>query len=155
MAEASAADGWHVVRLRVYYEDTDAGGVVYHANYLKFAERGRTELLRTLGGDHRALFDAHGILLQVRRCAIDYRRPARLDDTIDVATRVAELRGASVRLDQQIRRDGEVLADLDVSIVCTGADGRPKRLPAALFDAFDHAVPAPAATPAPQSAERV
>jgi acyl-CoA thioester hydrolase len=79
----------HELAVRVYYEDTDAAGIVYHANYLKFAERGRTELLRSLGFDHRRLAQAHGLVFAVARCAIDFMRPARLDDLLHVRTEVA------------------------------------------------------------------
>src|SRR5215475_7971601 len=98
-------DGVHVLPLRIYYEDTDAAGIVYYANWLRFLERGRTELLRLLGQQHSALRENRGINWVVRRCTIDYLKPARLDDVIDVVTRCGALRGASLDLLQEARRD--------------------------------------------------
>ena len=89
----------HELPVRVYYEDTDAAGIVYHANYLKFAERGRTEFLRSVGFDHRVLADAHGLVFAVARCVTDFVTPARLDDLLLVRTRVAAVRGARLELD--------------------------------------------------------
>ena len=99
---------------RVYYEDTDAGGVVYYANYLKFLERARTEWLRALGFDQRDLMREAGILFAVRHVEIDYLAPARLDDAAVVETTVAELGRASIRFDQRLRRDHEVLSEATV-----------------------------------------
>jgi acyl-CoA thioester hydrolase len=123
--------------IRVYYEDTDAAGIVYHSNYLKFAERGRTEFLRGLGFDHPMLARAHKIVFAVSRCAIDFARPARLDDLLAVRTEVAGLGGARIELRQLILRDGATLAGLDVTLaVLDAASLRPVRLPEALRHAF-------------------
>jgi acyl-CoA thioester hydrolase len=119
----------HQFRLRVYYEDTDAGGVVYYANYLRFAERARTEYLRAAGVDQRTLRDRDGVLFAVRRCEIDYLRPARLDDSLDVVSRIVALRGASVSMQQTIMRAAEILAHLSVRVACVDGDGRPARIP--------------------------
>lgn len=124
----------HVLPIRVYYEDTDAGGVVYHANYLRFMERGRTEMLRGLGHDLAALRQARGINWTVARLSIRYLKPARLDEALEVVTSVAELRRASVDLIQQVRRadgagGGEVLSDATLTLACMAASGRPVRLP--------------------------
>jgi len=124
-----AADTDHVFPVRVYYEDTDAGGVVYYANYLKFAERARTELLREIGIDHGTLKDETGIMFAVRRCEAEYVSPARLDDLLEVRTRVAETTGASLWMEQTVRRDDETLAELRLRLVCVRPDGRPARLP--------------------------
>ena len=123
------ADGAHVLPLRIYYEDTDAAGIVYYANWLRFLERGRTELLRVLGQEHSALREERGINWVVRRCTIDYLRPARLDDTIEVVTRCGELRGASLDMIQQARRGEEILVRAEILVACMGAGGRPVRLP--------------------------
>ena len=125
----------HVLPVRVYYEDTDAGGIVYHANYLRFMERGRTELLRQLGHDLAAQRAAHGINWTVSRLAIRYLKPARLDEKLEVVTSVAGLRGASLDLVQQVRRadgqgTGELLSDATLTLACMGPGGRPVRLPA-------------------------
>ena len=120
------------MKLRVYYEDTDAAGIVYYANYLKFAERGRTEMMRTLGFAHSRIDAETGTIFTVRRLSADYRGPARLDDALTVDTRVLEIGGATVLLDQQIRRDGAVLVALEMLVACVGRDGRPRRVPAGL-----------------------
>ncbi len=125
----------HVWPVRVYYEDTDAAGIVYYANYLKFVERARTELLRDSGIDHSRLLAARGLTFAVRDCAIDYIQPARLDDALEVHTRVLELSGAAVRIEQTVRRDAEILVRVAMRIVCLRDDGRPARLPAPLREA--------------------
>lgn len=123
----------HRFPLRVYFEDTDAGGVVYHASYLRFAERARTEWLRDLGLPHRQLIDESGLIFVVKRLAIEYHRPARLDESLMVETRVAGIGGASVELQQRISRGGEGIATLDVALACVRlATGRPERIPATL-----------------------
>ena len=122
----------HRFPLRVFYEDTDAGGIVYHANYLKFAERGRSEMLRSLGFPHRKLGAEEGVGFTVRRCTVEYRAPARLEDALTVDTRLSEIGAATLTVHQQVRRDGEVLADLDILIACIGRDGKPRRLPSVL-----------------------
>jgi len=122
----------HSLDLRVYYEDTDAGGLVYHANYLKFAERGRTEMLRSLGFAHPRLREESGVGFAVRRCTADYRAAARLDDAVTVETRVTAVGAATFCLEQHIRRAGRTLVALDVLVACIGQEGRPRRLPPAL-----------------------
>ncbi len=118
--------------VRVYYEDTDAAGMVYHANYLKFAERARTELLRQIGFSQRRLREESGIGFAVRRCNADYLAVGRLDDALTVATEIAAVGAATLSLRQEIRRDGEVLVVLDVVVACIGREGRPRRLPGPL-----------------------
>ena len=122
----------HSMPLRVYYEDTDAAGIVYYANYLKFAERGRTEMMRALGFAHSTIRQETGIVFTVRRLSADYRTPARLDDALSVDSRIVEIGGATLLLDQQIRRDGTLLVALDLLLACVGHDGRPRRVPAGL-----------------------
>jgi acyl-CoA thioester hydrolase len=130
--------GIHVFPIRVYYEDTDAGGIVYHSNYLKFAERGRTEVLRDLGIEHRSLMASDGVAFAVRRCEIDYLAPARLDDELAVHTVLRALGNASVDLDQTIYRpaDHRELARLAIRLAIINRDGRPTRLPAKVMDAL-------------------
>jgi acyl-CoA thioester hydrolase len=109
----------HRYPLRVYFEDTDAGGVVYHANYLRWAERARTESLRAIGLPHHLLMERHGSLLVVRRVEVAYLRPARLDDAVTVETRVLRLGGASVEVGQDVvAADGAMLARLKIGLVC-------------------------------------
>src|SRR5207302_6500370 len=140
MVNDSAASGPpHSMKLRVYYEDTDASGIVYYANYLKFAERGRTEMMRELGFAHSGIVADSGTVFTVRRLTADYRAPARLDDALTVETRVVEIAGATLLLDQRICRDGAVLAALDVLCACVGQDGRPRRVPPGLRDALNSA----------------
>ncbi len=109
---AARAPHSHVFPLRVYYEDTDSGGVVYYANYLKFAERARTELLRRYGIDHGALMERDGIVFAVRSCDIEYLKPARLDDMLEVHSGNLRLGGASLRMDQTVMRGGDILVRL-------------------------------------------
>ena len=132
MISAAIAGTTHSLPVRVYYEDTDAAGIVYYANYLKFAERGRTEMMRNLGFAHSEIAEATGIVFTVRRCSADYRAAARLDDALTVETRIAEIGAATLSLDQQIRRDGETIVALDVLVACVGRDGRPRRVPPGL-----------------------
>jgi acyl-CoA thioester hydrolase len=133
---AMAGGEAHRFSLRVYYEDTDAAGIVYYANYLRFAERARTELVRALGIEQEKLRRETGMVFAVRRCAADYRAPAYLDDQLVVETRLARLGGASIGLDQRVGRGDRELVRLDVDIVCLTATGRPARLPRELADAF-------------------
>jgi acyl-CoA thioester hydrolase len=130
--------------VRVYYEDTDAGGIVYHGNYLKFAERGRTELLRSLGHDHRALAGELGLVFAVARCAVDFVAPARLDDLLHVRTRALRVGGVRLELEQTVHRAGQVLARLEVTLAPLDRAGlRPKRLPEALRAGFAAAAAIP------------
>jgi acyl-CoA thioester hydrolase len=123
-------DGRHRFWLRVYYEDTDAAGIVYYANYLKYAERARTEMLRLIGVVQSHVRDSEGVVFAVSGCRIDYRRPALLDDLLEVSSRLTSLGGASLAVEQRIHRDGEDVAVLDVRVACLSAgDGRPARIP--------------------------
>ncbi len=131
----------HVFPVRVYYEDTDAAGIVYYANYLKFAERARTELLRTRGIGNRALQESHGVAFAVRRLAVDYRAPARLDDLLEVRTRITAVHGASVDAAQDVLRDGRELARMTLTLACVARSGRPARLPTIVVDALAGAAP--------------
>jgi acyl-CoA thioester hydrolase len=118
--------------LRVYYQDTDAGGIVYHANYLNFAERARTEALRAMGVPHVEMVRQFGVLFVVRRLQIDYQRPARLDDEIRIETRVIGVGGASATLRQDFWRDSDSLVVLEVGLGCARqADGKAVRMPEA------------------------
>jgi acyl-CoA thioester hydrolase len=122
-------EGAHVLALRVYYEDTDAAGIVYYANWLRFLERGRTELLRLLGQEHSVLRQEKSVNWVVRRCAIDYLKPARLDDAIEIVTSVAELRGASLDMHQLARRGADMLVRAELTVACMNDAGKPVRLP--------------------------
>lgn len=119
----------HRFGVRVYYEDTDAGGVVYHAGYLRFAERARTEMLREHGVAQSQLSREQGIFFVLRRCVADFFAPARLDDELLVTSRLVDLRGASFDLEQAITRDGLEMVRLSVKLACISAGGRAVRLP--------------------------
>lgn len=124
-------DGRHVLAVRVYYEDTDFTGVVYHASYLRFLERGRTNYLRLLGADHRALFEASaqeapGFAFVVRSMTIEFLKPARMDDVLDIVTEPAEVKGASIMLRQRVVRGGETLIEAAVRVAfVSGGRARP------------------------------
>ncbi|CAO4185456.1 tol-pal system-associated acyl-CoA thioesterase [Methylorubrum aminovorans] len=131
MDPTTGADA-HRLPLRVYYEDTDFSGFVYHASYLRFMERGRTELLRGLAGDQSDLHaDGTGLVFVVRKMTLDFLKPARMDDLIEVHTRSSELRGASMHLAQEVRRGEDVLVRAEVVVACV-RNGRAIRLPDAL-----------------------
>lgn len=117
--------------IRVYYEDTDFSGVVYHASYLRFLERGRTESLRALGIDQSALHAQGGLAFAVRRLSIEYERPARMDDVLGVETAVTQVRGASLRMAQRVVRGAEVIVTADV-LVAVLSGSRPARIPEGL-----------------------
>lgn len=132
---------FHVLPVRVYFEDTDAGGVAYHASYVRWAERGRTDLLRHLGTDARRMIDGSDSFepaaFVVRRMACDFKRPARMDDVLEVLTRVKELGGASVTLLQAIRRQDKVLFEAEVMVVLVSVSGKPLRIAEAVRSAFE------------------
>lgn len=128
-AAGEAASPVHRQTVRVYFEDTDAAGIVYYANYLKFAERARTDWLRALGIPHSQMIKRDGLTLVVRRCNADYLKPAHLDDELVVETELAKLGGASIDLMQRVLRDGQLLVDMKVLIVCVGKDGKAARIP--------------------------
>jgi acyl-CoA thioester hydrolase len=119
------------VYVRIYWEDTDAGGVVYHASYLRFMERGRTELLRERGIDQGALLSENGLIFVVTHMDIKFRAAAKIDDELDVETALKEIGGATVVLTQKVRRGTDVLVTADVTCaVISQTTGRPARLPA-------------------------
>ena len=119
----------HFLAIRVYYEDTDFSGVVYHASYLRFFERGRTELLRATGVDQSMLHaGGRGLIFAVRKMTIDYLKPARMDDVLSVETAAREVRGASLFLAQRILRGDDILVTADVQVAAL-AGGRPVRIP--------------------------
>ncbi len=121
--------------VRVYWEDTDAGGVVYHAQYVAFLERARTEWLRALGKGQELLRREHDLVFAVRAMRIDFRLPARLDDALDVCVALRQCRRASLVLAQEVRRDGTLLLDAEVRVAALSASGfRPRAIPQLLFD---------------------
>lgn len=125
--------------VRVYYADTDAGGIVYHSNYLNFAERGRTEMLRAAGFAHVDLFREQGIAFAVVAIDIKYRLPAKLDDLLVVKSQVTRLGGASMDIEQNIWRDGDLICELKVTLVCVDSSLKAVRLPQELRDIYKSA----------------
>src|SRR6195256_373215 len=134
--DGAIRDGRHHMQVRVYYEDTDFSGIVYHASYLRFMERGRTNHLRLMGAEQHALYaeaqaETPGFAFVVRSMQIDYLKPARMDDVLEVVTWPLEVKGASITLAQEVRRGGDVLvkAQVRVAFIC---DGRAQPIPKAL-----------------------
>lgn len=126
----------HVLPVRVYFEDTDFSGLVYHASYVRWCERGRSDFLRLLGNDHRGLIDGSAgrepAAFVVRRMTLEFMRPARIDEVLEVETRVKEVGAAHLVLDQRIGRDGTTLFSAEVMVVLVSVSGKPMRLSQAI-----------------------
>jgi acyl-CoA thioester hydrolase len=145
LLDGEIRDGRHVQVVRVYYEDTDFTGIVYHANYLRFMERGRTNYLRLIGADHRALFEATekeapGFAFVVRSMNLDFLKPARMDDVLGIVTEPAEVKGASVTLRQRVMRGDDLIVEAQVRVAfISGGRARPipKPLRVAMRADFD------------------
>jgi acyl-CoA thioester hydrolase len=137
-------DGRHVLTVRVYYEDTDFTGIVYHANYLRYMERGRTNYLRLIGADHRALFEATekeapGFAFVVRSMTIDFLKPARMDDVLGIVTEPEEVKGASATVRQRVMRGEELLVEAHVRVAfISGGRARPIPKPLRIAMKADH-----------------
>lgn len=127
----------HLFPLQVYWEDTDAGGIVYYANYLKFTERARTDMLRGIGIHQQELMETEGQNFVVRSCKIDYFRPAKMDDALLVTTWITDLRGASLHMKQDISCQGDRLVETSVRVACMGEEGKPQRLSSAINEKFN------------------
>jgi acyl-CoA thioester hydrolase len=144
MSDVEDTGDLHIWRVRVYFEDTDAGGVVYHGNYLKFAERARTELMRAGGFDHSGLAKEHGVLIVVRDCTMEFIAPARLDDALEVRSQIVTIGGASLSIRQEVFRPmpetggDKLLVRLELRLACIDREFRPARLPEALKRALSH-----------------
>ncbi len=137
-------DGRHVLTVRVYYEDTDFTGIVYHANYLRYMERGRTNHLRLLGADHRALFEetekeTPGFAFVVRSMNIEFLKPARMDDVLTIITEPEEVKGASITLRQRVMRGEDLLIEAHVRVAfISGGRARPIPKPLRIAMRADH-----------------
>jgi acyl-CoA thioester hydrolase len=133
----------HVLPVRVYFEDTDFSGLVYHASYVRWCERGRSDFLRLLGGDHRQLIDGAGgtepAAFVVRRMAFDFLKPARIDEVLEVTTRVKSIGAASLTLLQSVKRPETTIAEAEVTVVLISISGKPLRISNALRAAFGEA----------------
>jgi acyl-CoA thioester hydrolase len=135
----------HILPVRVYYEDTDFTGVVYHASFLRFMERGRTDCLRLLGVSHASMWaEEEPLAFAIRRMEIEFLKPARIDDALLVETRLLALSGASLHAHQVIARAGEALVEARLQAVLVAANGRPKRPPKALRAIIEAALSAEA-----------
>lgn len=130
----------HVLPIRVYFEDTDFSGLVYHGSYVRWFERGRSDFLRKAGNDHRLLMAGgegrQPAAFVVRRMGIEYMKPARIDEVLEVVTGVSEMTAASLVLSQSVRREGQALCDATVTVVLVSAQGRVLRLPPEVKRAF-------------------
>lgn len=119
----------HQYQIRVYIEDTDYGKVVYHPNYLKFAERARTEMLRQCGIQQSTLLVDHGIMFVISQCHITYRHPARLDDILIIKTHLKKASGVRLSFDQTIIREQRIIAQVNIDVVAIDTQGKPTRFP--------------------------
>lgn len=133
-------DKAHHFAVRVYFEDTDFSGVVYHANYLRYMERARSDMLARAGIDQRAAHEAGEGVYAVAELAIKYARPAKLDDALLVISRVTEIRAASCRIHQRVMRGDEIVTDADVLAAFLSPSGRPRRQPQTWVDAFQRLI---------------
>ncbi len=135
-----ATGRWHRLPVRVYFEDTDAGGIAYHASYIRWCERGRTDFLRLLGTDSRRLIDGSDshepAAFVVRRMNCEFLRPSRMDDVLEVETRVKDLGGASVTLLQAVKNGGRAVFEAEVTVVLVAVSGKPLRLSSAIRTGF-------------------
>jgi acyl-CoA thioester hydrolase len=135
-----AAGRRHMLPVRVYFEDTDFSGLVYHASYVRWCERGRSDFLRLLGGDHRRLIDGSGgtepAAFVVRRMTFDFLKPARIDEVLEVETSVKEIGAASLTLKQTVHRGEVTLVEAEVTVVLISVSGKPLRISSTLRDAF-------------------
>lgn len=122
--------------VRVYYEDTDAAGIVYHARYLHFAERARTEMLRAVGFDHATLLAEHDLVFAVHHCDVRFLKPAKLDDALQVQCIVQNQQGARLTFHQRILKRDDLICDIHITLAVLSAKLRPKRPPATLIAAF-------------------
>jgi len=123
-------------KLKVYYEDTDAGGIVYYANYLKFLERARTEALVTLGFNNKKIKEGFGSLIIVKSCNIEYKRPAHLEDELSVRSFVKSITKTSFFMNQFISRGEDIIAEAKVHLVFVNSEGKPMKIPETLFQDF-------------------
>ena len=135
--EGKFLGGTFVFPIRVFYEDTDAAGIVYYANYLKFMERARTEMLRDSGLNHTDVLNDHELIFVVRRCLVEYLAAARLDDLIEIHTRVLCVKGASLNIEQIVFLREKKLVEAELKLACVSKLGVPRRFPPALRELLD------------------
>ena len=116
-------------KTKVYYEDTDAGGVVYYANYLKFLERARSEAIYSLGYTNKGLNEQYGILLIVKSCNIEYKKPARFEDVLEIISEVVSFSKTSILMKQLILRNKDLISEAEIHLVAVNKDGKPSKIP--------------------------
>jgi len=129
-------NGRHYIHFRVYYEDTDAGGIVYHGNYFRYAERARSELLRAMGFEQQHIRRDHDVVFVMRRAEIEYVKPAMLDDVLRLETHLQALGRTSMTMVQEVRRGEDLLASITVVLVAVTTALKPVRVPQPLTEAF-------------------
>ena len=122
---------------RIYYEDTDAAGVVYYANYLKFLERARSEAIYSLGLSNKKLLDKEGVIIIVKSCNIEYKKPAKFEDEIEIISKIHEVKNSSFKMHQLIKRNSDVISVADVTLVTINDKGKPVRVPNLLKKLID------------------
>ncbi len=116
-------------KLKVFYEDTDSGGVVYYANYLKFFERARTEAITEIGLSNKKLLEENGIFIIVKSCNIEYRRPAKLEDQLEIKSNIISISNTSFKMRQKALRDKELITDCEIHLVIVDGKGKPSKIP--------------------------
>ena len=116
-------------KVKVFYEDTDAGGVVYYANYLKFFERARTEAIAEIGLSNKKLLDDFGVLIIVKSCNIDYKKPAKLEDQLEIKSIISSISNSSFKMTQKVFRDDDLLTSSEIHLVIVDKKGKPSRIP--------------------------
>ncbi|MEM9988449.1 MAG: tol-pal system-associated acyl-CoA thioesterase [Pseudomonadota bacterium] len=129
------SEEWQL-EIRIYFEDTDFSGIVYHANYLKYFERGRTEALRSTGLNHHDLLEKEQLVFTLRHIDVTYHRPAKIDDVVNIRTTISEIRGARLIFSQKAYRGEDLLAEAIVTVACMTLEGRPQRLPKDMREGF-------------------
>ena len=115
--------------VKIYYEDTDAGGVVYYANYLKFLERARSEAIYSLGYTNSSILEQFGVLLIVKSCNIEYKKPARFEDTLEIISEIKSFTKTSFLMKQSILRNNEIISDAEIHLVSVDKNGKPSKIP--------------------------
>ena len=118
-----------IYQLKVFYEDTDSGGVVYYANYLKFFERARTEAITEIGLSNKKLLDEFGVLIIVKSCNIDYKKPAKLEDQLEIKSIISSISNSSFKMTQKVFRDDDLLTSSEIHLVIVDKEGKPSRIP--------------------------
>ena len=116
-------------KVKVFYEDTDAGGVVYYANYLKFFERARTEAIAEIGLSNKKLLDEFGVLIIVKSCNIDYKKPAKLEDQLEIKSIISSISNSSFKMTQEVFRNDDLLTSSEIHLVIVDKKGKPSRIP--------------------------